>query len=190
MRLEIQNDTASKGSLHIDELAKLQNASNYVFFESGHQVFPRYRFYIAGDDPLKALDYRHHLDKHFSGHPEKSWFLNFKNQLDKMRGLEDNWNGLGSAAPNATAFRNLDDLMLIFHEMNFIPSQISPSAEEGIGISFLKDEKYAIIECYNDGNILIAFTKGSNDPIVWEVRTTDSSMKSAILRVSSYINAE
>jgi len=108
--------------------------------------------------------------------------------LRKMRHLNDNWNGLGSAPPNSHAIWNAQDVISILHKVDFAPSQISPSAEEGVGISFVKGDKYAIIECYNDGDIAVAFSDGQGKTDIWEIGTSNSEIKETIDRLVAYLD--
>jgi hypothetical protein len=100
-------------------------------------------------------------------------------ELVKVMETEDDWNGYGSKAPNEVAEKNtrfiIDQIMALEKYMDSYPlpeAQISPSAEEGIVISFSDKTRYGFIECFNDGEVYAA-TSDYNDHIIWEVYLTD-----------------
>jgi hypothetical protein len=111
-----------------------------------------------------------------------SWILKFQNQLKSFRTLKDNWNGYGSSAPNSIALINSQTVLDILHQMNFPPMAIAPSAEDGIAISFTKANKNAIIECYNDGDILAITYKGAKELELMEIGDSTSEIAEALDR--------
>lgn len=111
-----------------------------------------------------------------------SWILKFQNQLRSLRNLQDDWNGYGSKAPNSIALINSQTVLDILHQMNFPPMAIAPSAEDGIAISFAKANKNAIIECYNDGDILAITYKGAEEPELMEIGDSTSEIAEALDR--------
>jgi hypothetical protein len=111
-----------------------------------------------------------------------SWILQFQNQLRSIRDLQDDWNGYGSKAPNSIALINSQTVLDILHQMNFSPMAIAPSAEDGIAISFAKANKNAIIECYNDGDILAITYKGAEEPELKEIGDSTSEIAEALDR--------
>jgi hypothetical protein len=119
----------------------------------------------------------------------EAWLARLSQQLEEMKDLSDNWNGYGSAAPNAIAFRTATNILFVLHQLGFSPTQIAPSAEEGIGFFFVKEEKYAFIECYNDGEIVIAMSNRQGERQVREVGTSVQEIKEALDLLRIYINA-
>jgi hypothetical protein len=111
----------------------------------------------------------------------------FQQQLDEMRHLPDNWNGYGSAPPNHVAIRNSLEALYLTLEMDFPPSQVVPSAQEGVGISFASGEKRAIIECFNDGDIVVIKYEGDSDPEVREIGGSREEIKDSLLFIYDFI---
>lgn len=109
--------------------------------------------------------------------------------LDEMRRLPDNWNGYGSAAPNSIAFRTVEDVLFILHQMDFWPTQLEPSAEEGISLSFHSADKYAILECYNDGKICAAIYESDQEPQVWEVGNSIEEIRLSLDQINEFVNS-
>ena len=110
-----------------------------------------------------------------------------QDQLEQLRTLSDNWNGLGSEAPNGLALWNAQTIFDVLHEVGMVPYQIAASAEEGVSFSFVKDEKYALIECYNDGDILVAFSDSNGKRSIWMIDNTNKEIKDALERIGIYV---
>jgi hypothetical protein len=104
-----------------------------------------------------------------------------------MRNLQNDWNGYGSSAPNSLAIRNSQTVLDVLHVLNFSPISIVPSAEDGIAISFAKDKKRAIIECYNDGNIVAAMYEIDSEPLAWNVAISEEDIKESVNRIYDFI---
>jgi hypothetical protein len=118
---------------------------------------------------------------------DKSWIGYFQRKLDSMRNIPDDWNGFGSASPNVIAIRNSQDVLDILHVMQLIPKDINPSADDGIGITFSKNDRYAIIECYNDGDIVSVIYKGDGEPTAWNVGNSLTEIRGTIETISDFI---
>jgi hypothetical protein len=116
-----------------------------------------------------------------------SWISKFQDQLKSLRSLKDDWNGYGSLAPNNIALINSQTVLDILHQMKFSPMAIAPSAEDGIAISFAKAKKNAIIECYNDGDILAITYKGAEEPELMELGDSTSEIAEALDRIYIFL---
>jgi len=109
-------------------------------------------------------------------------------RLKSMRNLRNNWDGFGSAAPNAMALRVACDVLLALHEDALSPTEIGPSVEEGVTVSFVNGDRYAFIEIYNDGDIAVGYFEGDNDPKTYEFDDSFEQIKQASLKVLEFIN--
>jgi len=116
-----------------------------------------------------------------------AWISLLQNQLKSFQNLQNDWNGYGSSAPNSIAIRNSQTVLDILHILNFAPSSIVPSAEDGIAISFAKGKRRAIIECYNDGNIAAAMYVIDSEPLVWNVGISEEDITESINRIYDFI---
>jgi len=74
--------------------------------------------------------------------------------LNKLRGLEDNWNGYGSPVPNAAALENAQRVVELLHHEGRAPSRLAPSADGGVEVYLSRGTRYCSIECSNDGTIV------------------------------------
>ncbi|HYA40601.1 MAG TPA: hypothetical protein VEF34_04830 [Syntrophobacteraceae bacterium] len=105
-----------------------------------------------------------------------------------MRSVQDNWNGQGSAAPNAYAIRNAEEVIELLHQKGLAAHRISPSADEGVAISFLKGDRHALIECYNDGEIAAAIYQNHGEPETWECGSSRDELNETIDKIDEYLN--
>src|ERR1041384_6811572 len=99
----------------------------------------------------------------------KNPFPKLFRRIESLQQLSDNWNSYGSAAPNQRAQfwarRALHELM----RLNFPPTTVNASSDEGVAIFFHSADKRASIECMNNGEILAVLSKGQEAPEVWAI---------------------
>lgn len=118
----------------------------------------------------------------------ESWISRYYRQLDEFKELQDNWNGYGSEAPNNIALTLSHELGDILHEREFEPTRVLPSAEEGVGVSFASGEKRAIIECFNDGDVVAVTYEDDGEPRVWEVGSSEVDLREAVDHIYDFIH--
>ncbi len=118
---------------------------------------------------------------------EDAWFLKWLRKLDQVSHLSHNWDGCGTESPNSTAINHTRRVLLVLRRINFPPSQITPSVENGIGISFIRGTKYADVECFNTGEILAVTSTGQDTPTVWEVDSGTETIEATLRRIRDFI---
>ena len=101
-------------------------------------------------------------------------------KLEKLRRLERDWNGYGSMPPNATAEAHAHDILLELLNLNRIPERVVASADDGVGIYIARGKKYAMIECYNDGGIVIGVSDSEGDIRNWEITPESHIIKTGL----------
>ncbi len=113
-----------------------------------------------------------------------------RRQLDDLRSLPDNWNGYGSAAPNATAFHTVDEILFVLHEMELRlePKAAAPSAEDGIALLFSEEDKEALIECSNEGEVAAIVYRRGKDSLAWTIGDSRDEIREALQRIDAYIH--
>jgi hypothetical protein len=116
-----------------------------------------------------------------------SWVLKAKEEIESLTSLPDDWNGYNSKCPNTKAATFATLLLDEAFKLNLQPNRISPSAEGGIAISYFNQNKYADIECLNNGKILAVKTGKTNETEVWEVSTDANSLSCAIIELSNFV---
>lgn len=101
-------------------------------------------------------------------------------KLKQLSRLSAGWDGLGAPAPSATAVLAAADILRACAHGQLVPTGVVPSAEGGIGVTFRRGSLYADIECFNDGDILAAFDRGTGTPEVWPVGPDDRAIRAAL----------
>jgi hypothetical protein len=97
-------------------------------------------------------------------------FAELYEQLDRMADLPEDWDTYGASPPNESSLSDARSILALFEKGCLTPTKVVPSGEGGVGIVFVRGEKYADVECLNDGDVLAAKYKGEAEPEVWEVK--------------------
>ena len=111
-------------------------------------------------------------------------------RLEQLASLGDDWNSYGAPTPNqeATAFaRAVLDVAL---ENAFFPEDIAPSVEGGVLICFRAAERYADIECFNDGAVLAMTSEPPLDPRAWPVRNDRRGIQNAVEEIRAFVEGQ
>jgi hypothetical protein len=110
-------------------------------------------------------------------------------RLNEIRRLPDNWDSQGTAAPNTLAYLHAWDVIGVLTEMNFVPAKLMPSAEEGVGFYFSNKNRYGFVECYNEGEIVVAMSNRNGYRKVWQIRDVIDEIKDALETLRDFLNA-
>lgn len=120
---------------------------------------------------------RYEVASAFSFVPEASrrenFFTKLFNKLEDFRDLKDDWDKDGAEAPNFASIDKSREILEIISGVNITPTNISPSVEGGISTYFIKDNKYADIECFNSGEVLTSKSDRVNEPEITELFNED-----------------
>jgi hypothetical protein len=111
-------------------------------------------------------------------------------RLESFRELQRGWDSYGAEPPSETAIENARRILRLLWDFDGGPRpRLLPSVEGGVGIIFTgSGEKYADIECFNDGDILGITSEGTPDPFVWTVDASTESFRAAIERITAFLN--
>ena len=109
-------------------------------------------------------------------------------KLEELRRLEPDWNGYGSIPPNATAEAHARNIMLELHKLNRIPERVVASADDGFGIYITSGKKYAMIECYNDGGIVIGFSDREGDIHNREITPESHTIRTGLQEALAFLD--
>ncbi len=115
------------------------------------------------------------------------WIAGYYKKLKELSSLPTNWDSYGAEPPNDIALNWTKEILSILFKIEFPPTRITPSVENGVGISFICDNKYADIECFNEGEILAVTSDGKGNPEVWEVETSTLGITSAIEKIRVFL---
>ncbi len=113
--------------------------------------------------------------------------VSMNNDLKRFAKLQSGWDGYDADAPNEVAIFWCEELIKILVKDKFIPKGLTPSVEGGVGVYFEEGDKYADIECLNNGAILAVTSIGDNEPQVWDVEHTPFSMKETVKTISKFL---
>lgn len=123
------------------------------------------------------------------GEPETSLRALFK-KIGELRKLEHDWNGYGSEPPNLTAESHAQIVVDCLFELDISPERIIASAENGIGIYVKKAKRYAIIECLNDGEIVIGLSDRQGHIKNRELTPEYDDVRESLEWMSEFLDAE
>ncbi|MBV9215792.1 MAG: hypothetical protein JO053_06405 [Acidobacteria bacterium] len=114
-------------------------------------------------------------------------FAMAREALSDLSILGTNWDSYGGAAPSHRSVQNASRILDLLQSLDFAPARVLPSAEGGVGVCFVSRERYADIECSNDGEILGVYYVGMQMPRLLEVDGTDESITAALERIREHI---
>lgn len=75
--------------------------------------------------------------------------------MDDMKSIKAGWDSYSAEAPNEIAMNNAKLVLDHLYSSSIIPDRIIPSVEGGVAITFIRDDRYADFECFNDGEIYV-----------------------------------
>jgi hypothetical protein len=118
---------------------------------------------------------------------DSDWITECYEKLKQLSNLPANWDSYNAEPPNNIALNWTREILKILFKMGFPPTRITPSVENGVGISFICEHKYADIECFNEGDILAVISDGKGIPEVWEVESTTLAITSTIDKIREFL---
>jgi hypothetical protein len=110
--------------------------------------------------------------------------------LDSFRNLRQGWDSYHAEPPSAKAIENARHVLHVLwsSEAALPVRQISPSVEGGVAIVFTgRGQRYADIECFNNGDILAITSDGTTEPSVWSLNE-GGSIRRAVEKLNAFFN--
>ncbi|NJM46256.1 MAG: hypothetical protein HC860_08800 [Alkalinema sp. RU_4_3] len=104
--------------------------------------------------------------------------------VENLQQLPQGWDGLNAETPNKTSVDAAKSVLMSLFQMELIPDHITASVENGVGISFVRGEKYADIECFNSGEILAVISDRHSSPTVWEITNIPQDITLSLSKIS------
>lgn len=113
----------------------------------------------------------------------------FAEHLAKLRSLRkvDPIGGKEVEAPSQSSIDWAAEVLGVFKDLSVAPAKVMPSAEGGVALYFVSDDKYCDIECLNTGEILGVVSNRHDRPIVWEVTHNVDSIAQAAIRIRQFL---
>lgn len=116
-------------------------------------------------------------------------FNDFYEKIIEFKKLPVGWDGYNADPPNYEALTNALKTLNRLFDLGFSPTRIMPSVEGGISFLFIRNTKYADIECDNDGDIFSGMSDRTEEPILWQVneKIHEKSLIATIYKISSFL---
>ncbi len=110
-----------------------------------------------------------------------------KKELHRLGKLKKGWDSYSAPPPNSKSIKNGKKILDILLDLDsgLTPSRVVASVEGGIGIVFSRPTRYVMIECFNNGEIVLGGvgtkTKGSRPKAIGLI-ALDLSEESLLLK--------
>lgn len=101
-------------------------------------------------------------------------FNALRDQLTKLRHVGANWDGFDAPPPDADAIAAAESALNILRSLNALPTDVFPSADGGVGICFIQNERYAHIEFENSGGTWVLMYGPEKPTTTWQLRSNDA----------------
>src|SRR5881396_551686 len=85
-----------------------------------------------------------------------SWARRQLDQIEQFGILKRGWDSYEAEPPNDCAKRLAREAIHIVESMEFPPDRVAPSVDGGIALTWSRDGRYANIELFNTGEVMIA----------------------------------
>ena len=105
-----------------------------------------------------------------------------------LSGLKDGWDSYAAPPPNRTAIQKALHILDLLDMPDLLGVRILPSAEGGVGICFVRGDRYADLECSNDGEVFGIRHIGRQAPTLLPTDGSDISIVDAIREIRDHIN--
>ncbi len=129
------------------------------------------------------------LDQHSEYWRVLEQFAESREQLKKVRSLHANWDSYGAEPPSARAIELTEAVLNGLRDRFVAPSRIVASVEGGVGVCFSRGNRYADLECFNNGEIVGVVYAGLGHPRVIEATAEPAALTAAIEDIVAFINA-
>jgi hypothetical protein len=117
-------------------------------------------------------------------------FTSLRDQLSSLRALGAAWDGYRAPAPSAPALESAGRALRLLRVANAKPSVVLPSADGGVGICFVEEQRYAHMEFTNDGEAWVLMYGLTGPPESWQLHSGDAdSISEAWNRISAYLQS-
>ena len=136
--------------------------------------FDRFKPSIHGVETANYNQRTGELREEFLRRLAQSTFLTIKyglidagRELDRICGMETNWDSYGAEPPGADAIRASREILEELAGALILPSTIVASAEGGVSIYFMRGNRTAYVESYNHGSqALVLYDQQGNTDVL------------------------
>ena len=117
----------------------------------------------------------------------KAKFVELERSLASTASLVEGWDHNGSEAPTDLARQLSMGILRVLEQSNLVPNHLGPSAEGGIGLTFVNGVKRAVIEIYNNGEMAAVTFSDYYSPEAWEFKADQNETLNTIQKVRVYL---
>ena len=114
--------------------------------------------------------------------------ISIEARLEQLAKLPANWDSYGTENPSRMAIITALAIAKAFVEFDLLPDAISASSEGGVAICFMRNQRYADIECFNSGDVLAVRYSKNDEPKAWVVEPSPDATNATIRTVSAYLS--
>lgn len=119
----------------------------------------------------------------------KVHFADARQLLSATASLAHGWDGYGSEPPNANASSLAARILDLLETASLVPTQLTPTVEGGIALSFVEGNSRAVIEIYNTGEVAAATYSDQGEPTVWALEPTEAPLLGSIEQIRVHLAA-
>lgn len=151
------------------------------------EIRPTHRWIVAFSEKRPA----HKTDANHPNSIESQDSKNFEmlhQRLDLLSQLKDDWDEDGAKAPNDWAIQRAHAALVCMKEIGLRPFAVLASVENGVGITFESENRYADIEFFNTEKIAAVTDDYESVPKAWDIDSVDqSALNDALSRIKTFI---
>lgn len=115
------------------------------------------------------------------------WLVNAYKRLAGFSLLERDWDSYAAEPPSAASIEMARYVLSRLARKDFRPTDIDPSVEGGVCLSFRRGNRYGDVECFNSGDVLAVTSLGGVETDVWEVDDVDHDLSSTLERLRAFV---
>ncbi len=157
------------------------NAIAFATFRNWENVVPIAQSGLDSDFPLEQIRVQP-----LNTYDSPSAFRRFFKTLKAFFDLQAGWDGYDAEIPSREAITHARIAITNLQTLNILPNDVCPSVEGGTGIYFIRENKYADLEFFNTGELLVGLSDRVNEPKVIELSVDD--IDAAIQRIIEFLD--
>lgn len=115
------------------------------------------------------------------------WLVKAYKRLAGFASLKNDWDSYDADPPAAAAIEVARQLLERLASHHLQPSDIDPSAEGGVCVSFRQGNRYGDLECFNSGEVLAVTSSGGDETEVWEVDGREYDLRNTLERLRAFL---
>jgi len=115
--------------------------------------------------------------------------IELESKVARLTSLSPNWDMCNSEQPSKVAASAATAVGKTLIAFGLVPDAVTASPEGGIAMCFMRNQKYADIECLNSGEILAIRYSSNDDPKAWAIMPDAVATDATIKSLSEYLSA-